>query len=413
MPRHRSNNYLRLALGLGLALVLHAPLAPAQDDEGDEEGREKFAQVDPYTEGQPEAMQALGYRSFGPFLFLGNDRTDFVQREMGGSQMLFVETEHFKLGSSLTSYAYSDDREEKKKLAAEVKALGELLGSKLKAPRKKIDGWLRLHLFARRLEASYQRFHELFGIEPADYEAQGTYLGQPNKFVVVLCQRSSEFGRFERHYLQVETPVSYRWYLEGGGMGVVLDVEGLAQQMWADDETPLDTVLHCFAIQALAGNFANAYRRNNGAGPYWLEAALGHFVVREVDPRWVASFGLREGGTIDDDDHEWSQRVLNLVGNDFYASLEDMFAWREYAELNHRDHMVAWSKLEFLLTELQGDRRGFLNAVSAAAPVGDEAQARAAAIERQVVALEDCFELTPAEFDEAWASWVERTYKKR
>lgn len=396
-----------------LAMLAAALLAPAAAGQDDADGMEPFEEVDPYTQGEAAAVGRLGYRSLGPFPFMGPHRTDTVALELGGVPVLFVETEHFRIATTLTSYAYRSDRDEKEKLEEELERFEERLGDFDQVKRKTLDPWLRLHLFAQRAEEAFDAFVEWFDIEPDDYSIWGPHLGQREKYVVVLCQRQSEYGRFLRRFLGVDAPMSYRWYVDGGGMGLAIDVEGVAEVMRADRETPLDTVVHCSFVHALAGNFVSAYRRNNGGAPYWLEAALAHLMVRRVDPRFVLSYGLRDGETIDEDDHEWEDRVQNLVRNDFFVGLEDMFAWQEYADLNKRDHMVAWSKLEYLLTAVEGDHSAFLNAICAVAPGGDDETRIAREVERQLAALEDHLGLTPAAFDEGWAKWVRKAYRRR
>ena len=69
------------------------------------------------------------------------------------------------------------------------------------------DPWLRAHLWARRLEKWYADFVTTFGITPADFEelarkakagesmGEGPYLGMKDKFVVLLTEKRSNFGR--------------------------------------------------------------------------------------------------------------------------------------------------------------------------------------------------------------------------
>lgn len=407
-PLRRS--HLLAGLVAALAWAVAAAPACAQDD-GD--GMEEFDEEDPYTAGSSALVSSLGYRSMGNFAFLGPHRTETIQLEMGGVPMLFVETEHFRIGSTLTTYKYTGDREEKAKLGDELDQFEERLEDFKPVKKKKLDPWLRLHLAAQRAENLFAEVVEVLGIEPDDWKIWGPHMGQRGKPVIVLCQRESEYGRFMRRFVQAEADLSYRWYLDEGGLGVALNREGLADIMRADDDTPMDTAFHCSMVHAVTSNLIDGYRRNNGGRPYWLANSLSHMMVRRVDPRFVVSFGLREGETIDEDDYKWEPRVRNLVKNDFFASAEEMFGWLDYGDLDKRDHMVAWSKLEFLLTELEGDRGEFVNAICGSKPSGDDEAVRAAQVERQVKALDDYFELTPTEFDEAWAAWVKKTYKKR
>ena len=111
-------------------------------------------------------------------------------------------------------------------------------------------------------------------------------------------------------------------------------------------------------------------------------------------------------------DSEWEARVRNLVKNKFFASTEKLFACADYDALNTRDHLVAWSRVEFLLEREGADLRGFLDGINLRKPEGDATTAAAKTIERQRTALQKSFGLSPAELDEAWATHVKRNYRK-
>ena len=84
----------------------------------------------------------------------------------------------------------------------------------------------------------------------------------------------------------------------------------------------------------------------------------------------------------------------------------------DYDALNTRDHLVAWSRVEFLLEREGADLRGFLDGINLRKPEGDATTAAAKTIERQRTALQKSFGLSPAELDEAWATHVKRNYRK-
>jgi hypothetical protein len=139
-----------------------------------------------------------------------------------------------------------------------------------------------------------------------------------------------------------------------------------------------------------------------------MRYGLAHRYVRAVDARWVELAGTMSGASGDEDAWKWAPRVLNLVKNDFFVSAPDMFSWQASDELKQRDHMIIWSKLEYLLDECNGNHAAFLNAVC-----DGKAQDAAGSRKIQAQALQAHFDLAPTEFDEAWSKWVKKVYRKR
>lgn len=397
---------LAALLSLLLALLTTAPLV-AQSDEGLEE----FDEIDPWTEDDPEAIKALGYTRFGPFIWHGADRTIEVQQKLGGTPMLFVETEHFRIGSSLTSYTIPADKPEQKRIEGELKRLKK----KLRAfdPRvRKLDPWLRLHLYAQRAEEFYARFHEEFGIEPAAYEDLGPHLGYPNKHLILLCERSSEFVRYLNVYQQAQGSHSYRWGWQNDCLLFMTDAEAM-EKSWedVDAELPFDTMLYNRLATGMAQMFMDGLRQNMFSTPIWIGHALSHRWTREIDPRFPYLFGRTRGRNFEGDNHEWDDRLSGLIKNDFYASVEDMFGWHTYDQMNERDHMVVWSRLEFLLEEADGDFGQFVLDISVPLFETEPDKRGAAFLERQTKALADNFGMTPDEFVQRWAKWGKRRHR--
>ncbi|MEM7305979.1 MAG: hypothetical protein AAF682_04880 [Planctomycetota bacterium] len=391
------------------ALVLFAP-APVLAQ--DKTGMEEFEEVDPYTRGEPELMDRLGYVSFGPFHWRDGDSTTAVQENMGGVPMLWVETEHFRIGSTLNTYKLSGDADEKTRLKKELARLKEKLG-KLKAPKRELDPWLRLHLFAQRAEELYAAFLTDFDLRPQDFSELGPHLGQPHKFPILLCERMSEYSRHMSTYVGVQSETLYRWGWYESCMGFGINVERLRQAWSGGGDIPFDTVLYCRLAASLSINFIDGFRGCFYGAPTWLARAHAHRSVRSIDPRWVNEAGYRDGQNIREDDYKWEPRVQKLVKNDFFAPSMEMFAWKAYADMDVRDHMVAWSRLDYLLDEAEGDRRGFLLDLCQPAPSGDEEQSRALMVARQTKSLSERFEFLPEELDKSWARWVKKTYSKR
>jgi len=123
---------------------------------------------DPYTEADPDRMAAAGYVSFGPFAWGDNHDTARIEHVLGdGVKLLWVETAHFKIGSSLPPYKIPHDKTERRKLRDELERLDAKLPA-VKPRTRTLDRWLRLHLFAQRLEDTYADFCERIDVKPED-----------------------------------------------------------------------------------------------------------------------------------------------------------------------------------------------------------------------------------------------------
>jgi hypothetical protein len=107
--------------------------------------------------------------------------------------------------------------------------------------------------------------------------------------------------------------------------------------------------------------------------------------------------------------------VISMVKSEYFASAEKMFAWKSYDELKASDHLIAWSKLEYLITVAKGDPKKFMSLCCNPLP---ERQLTAEEKEQELVirqtrALAEAYGMTPAELDKAWSFWAPKAYKKR
>src|SRR5688572_19793294 len=101
---------LRFALA-ALCVTLLAVLPCAAQGSKDE----VFEAVDPYTGGERAGIDRAGYVGLGPFPLWEGVRTTDVEEAIG-RRVIWIETAHFKVGSTLETYkpAKGDPREEKR-----------------------------------------------------------------------------------------------------------------------------------------------------------------------------------------------------------------------------------------------------------------------------------------------------------
>ncbi|MFT7669133.1 MAG: hypothetical protein ACI8X5_001833 [Planctomycetota bacterium] len=401
---------MRHLITLFLILFASGSLAYSQKD-GE---MEEFDEVDPYTKGDRQLEKKLGYAQFGFVPWRNAEDSKSVQENMGGIPMLWVETEHFRIGSSLGTYKLPNDREERGRFKDDITRLKKKLG-KLKAPKKKIDPYLLLHIYAQRAEDQYDAFIRDFSVEPEDYLKTGPNLGHKNKFLLILCQRKSEFGRYVRTYHQSDINYAFRtgWYQDG--MVALANVESIREHLVDEPEAPVDTMFHCLLAHVLANNFVDGYDQLLFNAPAWLVFGYGHFTTKRIDERYTYFDGRKVIYKTDSDEWSWQPRVRNLVKNDFFTSAKDLFAQKAYDELHARDHMTAWSRTEFLLNVAEGEPKTFLKLASAPLKVSKQTGVTKETefLVRQERALAAAYKMTPEEFDKAWSKWVLRTYKKK
>ncbi len=378
-----------VALAAGLAALLAAglarPTAALQDDAPPE--------VDPYTRGQEKYVERVGYGSFGPFLWVPGATTSAVVEHLGGVPLLWVETEHFRIGSSLASYTIATDQVERNKIEAELKRLSKQL-PRVKAGVNELDRWLRLHLFAQRAEELFERFAEDFGVGQDD----GPLLPD-EKHQLLLCANSSTFARYMQRYHQLPAETPMRVFEPHAGT-VLFACAAEQLESFYDN----DTALHALVARSVALNLLARLEQAAHAPPVWLAQGVGHVYSRRVDPRYNV-FGNAALGSMEDA-WDWPPRIRARVKNGDFPSTREMLAWTTRDELDDPTHMLVWGRVDYLFEEHSGDLGPFIKRVCAALPEGE-----GALVARQERALSEAFDLEPEDFDKAWKRWVDRAYR--
>lgn len=391
-----------------------APPAPAAAQKRAQEP-EEIPEVDPYTEGDRERMEALGYRRFAPFVVFDDADTGEVRQVLGDVPILWVETTHFRIGCSLEPYTVAQDRTERAKIRTELSRLSKRLPG-VKKNARELDRWLLLHLWAQRLEDLYADFGQAVGVTDADFPlagaargmgrtGSGPYLGQPSPFTVLLLAKQSSLGRLTSHYLQREAKHSQRWYFHRSGtMFFGISYEAMIGTY------ENDTALHCAVAHGVTQNFFDGLRAYTFRTPAWLGQGLGHWFSRRVDERFnVYGGGLGTPG-MDEDGWKWAPRVKARVKHEYYPTWETLFGWRDESEMKPADHMMCWSRVDFLLQEPTAMRE-FLLELKAPVPSGGDSHDQI--VERQRKLLPRAFGASLEELEAQWARWVSRTYPSR
>jgi hypothetical protein len=122
-------------------------------------------------------------------------------------------------------------------------------------------------------------------------------------------------------------------------------------------------------------------------------------------------FTGKDDGRIEDEDAwEWEPRVHGRVKFAVFPPWPEMLAWRDPNALTRADHMMAWSRVSWLLERDRAAAAAFMMAVKAprAAELSPEQ-----ALEQQIEAFTAAFGAPPQELETAWVEHVLERYPSR
>jgi hypothetical protein len=403
-------------IGLGLLLLTNPP-ASAQSQEDLPEWK-----VDPYTNNEPERYKAAGYEKYHRFMVTDDLGTTEVMNVLGNLEMIWVETEHFKIGSTLPEIKIPSDKISKTRILEEVERLRPKF-DELPKKVKKLDPWLRVHLYAQRMEEEYDYLQELLGVTDKDfpkaagewvkgkYMGEGPYMGQKNKFVVLLTQKKSTLHRFAQRWCDAnftaDSPIAHN-FQKAGCM-----IYGTSPEL-ADGYFGEDARLHTNLAFGTAVNIVLGYKGYMFDTPVWVKEGIAHHYVNQIDPRYHNFSFIKDQFPNEKKLWKWEPRVRKLVDKEAFMPASTVMDWRAVDDFRIGHHMNLWSRVDYLI---RTDRKRFASFVGEVkdflrAPAG-EVVTIDMVMERQMKAFQHIYGMTPEEFDQKWAAWVMETYSKK
>lgn len=399
------------ALGAGLLTLASATAQVVAD------GPEVFEKVDPYTKGEAAALAKLGYVQLTPAKFFDEVGTLDVENALEGAAVLWVETAHFKIGSNLVTYRTSDDVIENALLDRELKRLRPRLAN-AKATRVKLDPWLRLHLFAQRLEEQYADFQRRFGLHDDDaarakkaggpYMGEGPYLGMEQKFCVLLMEKQICVRRFARKFFASETDYWQRFMSKGGAGILAISAELLGSYGYKRDSELSATV-----AGEMAFNFVQAFRKGGTNSPPWFRAGLAHVYARAADPRCaLQAVGVATAWN-DPASYEWEPRVRALVADKSVSPWNEAVRWTTLDAITPPQHLASWSRVEWLLARKHTDLHALLLGFTEEQIPLTEADRKPIDEARQKTTLAAACGTDLEALDAEWKQYVLRHYAKQ
>lgn len=390
-----------------LACLLPAPLL-AQGKNDDE--IQKGSPVDPYTEGDAKAMQKAGIVAYGPLPWADSQSTTDVDRVLGEKRVLWLETAHFRIGCNLRSCGLPPEQARRKALYDELKRLKQVLPKVSERP-KKLDPWLRLHLYASRAEALYTDFQERMGIADSDFPGgkeprQGKYLGLPDKFLLLLFQQKSDLARYLDRFCGVQADKSYRFYhLKSSQMLAAIAADGI--------EAPDDLALQSHVAYSLVHNFVNGYQGYYYELPAWFDEGLAQCYARRVPTDFVNVLIGKDDVVDEERQHLWPQKVRARVSFDAAPKADAVLRWTQ-KDLDYIGFVMSWSRVDYLMT-LGDEKLGlFFRQLKSLDLPHDGTMIQPAqldTLQRQL--LQKIYDLDPDSFDERWKAWVLKTYPRK
>ena len=353
--------------------VVTVAIAPATG-----QGVRTLVEPDPYTAGDKAALAAAGYVSLGPFPFGNNHTSAMVGELLGTEPLAWIETAHFRIGCALSPLELKGTEEWSRDwIDATRRELTELkrVLPHINVRTKVLDGWLRAHLIALRLEHLYAEvlanlglreewFPKRPGADARDAESfrgDGPYLGMREKFTVLLLQKAASHARYTRAYQGIEIGEPIRFH--DGAFGCMY---------WGGSEETgnglfhNDMALHAHLIFNVAHNLYTCYRGFSHDLPTWFATGLGHWHSRRVCPRFP-TYDRRDDQDRDPRSEfwQWDKRVVGMAKFNVFEPLVTFLERDKAGEFNLEQHIESWALVDFLISTHKAATFRFLHALKA------------------------------------------------
>lgn len=406
---------------IGLAALALANLSETASAQG--KNKQPKWKIDPYTKNDPKLIERAGYVSYGPFDFggVGADAvtTEQIQTSLPYVQIIWIETPHFKIGINLPTYPVPVDLSTRKKLRAELERLAEKIPG-INPKARRLDPWLRAHLFAQRAEDVYTEFCDLAGVtdkdfpqdpddllltEDAVYMGFGPYLGMKRKYLLLLFDRSGPFEQYMQGYLGRKSRHGQRWHFK--------DRSSLIYTVATDcDDGRLkdDTALHGNVAFNLSQNLLDGFRYYSYELPVWMREGLAHWFERRVSPK-SNSFDQTEGSPADlRKTWKWEPYTRKLLANGKFAPFVTAYTWRDFGNITFNDHVALWSRMDFMMSLGKDKWRTFLFEVKGRVNPEDWSPDQRDLVGATRQAIKKAYGFSVLQFDDKWAAWVKKNY---
>ena len=341
--------------------------------------------------------QPIGDPELGPF----NER-------FKGEEWQHLETAHFRITSSLPKMKLS--AKERKRLAVEIERLAPCfpeLGSKPKA----LPPEVYIVLIGVRLEQLYANFQALAQVDdeafPAsraaqkgqgEYMGDGPYLGEREKFEVVLHDRRIDHTDFTRWQQGMKANDTVRWHNRAPSKLVV-------SMPCVDGDLREDRWLWPHLAHNVAHMMFDGFKFFAYDPPLWLSEGMALWFEKRIEPR---SF-TRDGGEgvffEPDRSSDWADDARKLAKRSKHTPVATLMAARRPDDLDKAANVTAWSITKFLIEEHPDNYAKLIGAVKGQLdergyPSGSDLKGL------QRSKLREHWSWTPIQLEEAWLAWL-------
>lgn len=400
-------------------------------------------QVDTVFEKHPEVMEELGL-SYGPFRFAHSNTEQVADELLISRDVLWLQTPHFRIGSTLKKWKIPVP--ERKAYRAELAEMQQTY-PEIDPKVSTLDPWLRLHLYAWRMEKMYAEFLDHMGWTVEDFAklppeeilakamedeftdtinqfeldrggqkrspgfpqwvGMGQYLGEPHRFEIFMCEDESVWADFKLRYFGMKTTHPQRWNIKVDTTDAGLTQSRSRCMLFGisakQAKVRHEQHMHNALRHNLAINFLDGYMLYLFDLPAWLREGYAHY-MRRLNHKGYSFYDAGEGAAaIDKDLEEWAPAVRKLVKKDDAAGFATLARLNDYVDLDFESHLVVWSKIDFLITT---DKEKFGKFVT----MLKVQESGAGMADAQRKAFKEVYGWTMRQADEKWKTWVLETY---
>jgi hypothetical protein len=357
----------------------------------------------PYCRNDPALLAASGLVSHAPATIGAGTREEFVAKLVGPT-WIFAESAHLCIAFALG--AATVDQADRKAIDTELELLRAVLPT-VPAKPKKLDPYLRLHLLAFRAERLYARVQALLGVRDEDFPEQrtangpymgnGRFLGEKEKFELVIHSTVATHRLFTRELAGVEVVDSLRWH--------VMPAHKLLASIPAEEpDLKQDRWLFPHVAHNLTHLMFCAYKHYSYEPPPWLDEGLALAMEKEIELR-AHTFEGEEGTKRDSKGPTDPWGAAKKAATSGEVKFAELLNAKNHGELRTDAALLAWTMVRFLIDEhgaafarFAGDVKGQLG------PDGRPTGANLVDLQR--ASLKERFGWTPQQFDEAWRAWL-------
>lgn len=257
-----------------------------------------------------------------------------------------------------------------------------------------LNGHQVAHLVMNRIVRFYKKFEkeirfweEMNGIKLADY-GMGPHLGQKAPFEIYVIKDKRSYLKWEDRFIGRKSVFGQKWHLTQDGALVF-------SSYYVGPFPRFNNFLH----HNLAQLFLWGYRHWGFKLPGWVQMGFGHYIEREITPRYN-SYDFDEGG-VKSMPKSWrfKKKIFKLVAAKKTRPFAEIKSWIEPSEFDGNDFQQIWSMTEFLIAHDKKRYRDFLDLISQKVD--------------QDEALKKTFGWSFNVFEERWKDYVRKNYPSR